>query len=145
MANDSRQEPYRGYRFTVDDISVQTGFSECSGLTFDTDPVEYREGKDEPHVRKLRGLRKYANIVLKRGISKDLSLWNWYLDVINGADKPKDGAIVLHNEKGEPVLRWQFYGGWICKWEGPSLNATSNDVAIESIEICVERVELEAA
>ena len=36
-----------------------------------------------------------------------------------------------------------FENGWICKWEGPMMNATTNDVAIESIEICVEQVLLQ--
>jgi phage tail-like protein len=49
---------------------------------------------------------------------------------------------VLQDEQHNDVLRWQFQNGWICKWEGATMNATSNDVAIESIEIVHERLEL---
>jgi phage tail-like protein len=49
---------------------------------------------------------------------------------------------VLQDELHQDVLRWEWTAGWICKWEGPSFNATTNDLAIEAIEICVERVEL---
>ena len=76
MATGDRKDPFRGYNFRVeiDDTEV-AGFSECSGLTFDVDPVEYREGTDLPlHVRKLTGLRKFANIMLKRGFTDNKQL-----------------------------------------------------------------------
>jgi phage tail-like protein len=145
MATGERTDPYRGFNFKVQiDDSDVAGFSEASGLTFDVDSVDYREGTDVPlHVRKLTGLRKFANIALKRGFTDNTELWDWYKKVLNGVPDRRDGAIVLQDEEHQEVLRWNFENGWICKWEGPSMNATSNDVAIESIEICVERVELE--
>jgi len=80
MANGNRVDPFRGYNFHVEiGAAVNMGFRECSGLTFDTDVVEYREGTDRNlHVRKLYGLRKFANIQLKRGIITDPQLWQWY-------------------------------------------------------------------
>jgi phage tail-like protein len=140
----SRDDPYRGFNFRIElDDATVAEFSECSGLTFDTDPVEYREGTDILlHVRKLTGLRKFGNIALKRGFTDNTELWDWYKMVLNGVPKRRNGAVVLQDEEHSDVLRWEFERGWICKWEGPSLNATSNDVVIESVEICVERVEL---
>ena len=62
--------------------SAVAGFRECSGLSFNTDPVEYREGTDVPlHVRKLTGLRKFANLVLKRGFTANTDLFKWYKTV----------------------------------------------------------------
>lgn len=144
MPPGERNDPYRGFNFRVeiDDVNVAV-FSEASGLTFDVDPVDYREGTDQGlYVRKLTGLRKFANIVLKRGFTQNRELWDWYLSVLNGITERRNGAIVLQDEDHQDQLRWEFQEGWICKWEGPALNATSNDVAIESIEICIERVEL---
>lgn len=141
---EDRVDPYRAFNFRVeiDETSV-AGFSEASGLAFDMDTVEYREGSDVPlHVRKLTGLRKFGNLTLKRGFTQDRQLWDWYLSVLNGIALRRGGAIVLQDENHDDVARWEFEGGWICKWEGPSMNATGNDVAIESIEICVERVEM---
>lgn len=144
MATGERKDPFRGFNFQVQiDNSSVAGFRECSGLSFTTDPVEYREGTDKPlHPRKLTAMRKFANISLKRGMTDSKELWNWYKNVLNGKTDRRDGAIVLKDEEHNEVMRWKFENGWICKWEGPSMNATSNDVAIESIEICVERVEL---
>lgn len=139
-----RSDPYRSYNYLVEiDGAASAGFSEASGLTFDVDPVDYREGTDpQLHVRKLTGLRKFSNIMLKRGITQNRELWDWYRDVLNGVVERRNGSITLHDEEYNAVLRWEFSEGWICKWEGPAMNASGNDVAIESIEICVERVEL---
>jgi phage tail-like protein len=145
MATGERVDPYRGFNFRVEIDKVQVaGFRECSGLSFTTDSVDYREGTDVPlHVRKLTGLRKYANISLKRGITQEKSLWDWYKNVVNGVEDRRGGAVILQDEQHNPVLRWNFENGWISKWEGPSVNATGNDVALETIEITVESVELQ--
>jgi len=145
MPTGDRQDPYRGFNFRIEiDKTPVAGFRECSGLTANTDPVDYREGTDIPlHVRKLTGLRKFTNIVLKRGYTQNKDLWNWYKNVLNGVPDRRDGAIILQDEEHNPVMRWHFVNGFICKWEGPSMNATSNDVAVESLEICPERVELQ--
>ncbi len=139
-----RIDPYRAYNYIVELAgAASAGFSEASGLTFDVDPVDYREGTDpQLHVRKLTGLRKFGNIALKRGITQNRELWDWYKEVLNGVVQRRNGAITLRDEEYNDVLRWEFSEGWISKWEGPSMNASGNEVAIESIEITVERVEL---
>jgi phage tail-like protein len=144
MATGERKDPFHVFNFRVeiDETSV-AGFREVSGLSFTTDPVEYRDGTDIPlHTRKLTGLRKFPNLVLRRGFTDSRELWSWYSNVLNGVPDRREGAIVLQDELHQDVMRWEFFGGWICKWEGPAMNATTNDVAIEAIEICVERVEL---
>lgn len=144
MPTGERVDPFRGYNFVVEiDQTDVAGFSEAGGLTFNVDTVDYREGADLPlHVRKLTGLRKFSNITLKRGLTDNRQLWDWYKAVLNGKTERRNGAIVLRDEDHNPVARWNFENGFICKWEGQNFNATSNDVFIESIEICVERVEL---
>lgn len=144
MPDRDRPDPFRGYNFRVElDGVVQAAFREFSGLTFETDVVEYREGNEARlHVRKLRGLRKFTNLQGKRGITTDLQLWNWYNQILNGDAPLRDGAIVLTDEMQVDKLRWTFKNATITKWEGPTFNATANDVAIEMIELAVDRVEL---
>src|SRR6266545_1973955 len=130
MPTGQRNDPYRGFNFRVEinglDGTIQAGFREAGGMTLNTDPVEYREGNEvRLNVRKLTGLRKFANITLKRGYSQDIRIWKWYQNVLNGVDDRREGALILLDEQRNPVLRWNFDGGWICKWEGPALNATS--------------------
>lgn len=144
MATGDRNDPYRGYNFRLEiEKSAVAGFSECGGLTFDTDPVDYREGNETRlSVRKLMGLRKFMNISLKRGYTQNKELWNWYKNILNGQSDRRGGAIVLQDELHQDVLRWNWTDGWITKYEGPAFNAHTNDVTIEHLEIVVEHVEI---
>ena len=139
-----REDPYRGYNFLIEIEGVPVaGFSEVGGLSGDGDVVEYREGTDIPlSVRKLPGLRKYANITLKRGYTTNRVLWQWRLRVINGTVDRRHGAIVLLDEQRKRVAEWGFENGWIVKYEGPPLNAKGNDVALETVEIAHEGLRL---
>lgn len=134
-------DPYRGFNFVVEiDGITEAGFRECSGLDTSTDSVDYREGNDPNHVRKLTGLNKYAPITLKRGIADSDKLWKWRQTVIEGKTERKNISIVLLNEAREEKWRWNLRKAWPSKWTGPSLNATSNEVAIETLEIVHEEM-----
>lgn len=138
---DGNPDPYRGYRFRIELDDVERGaFQECSGLDFSQDPIEYREGPDPLYVRKLPGLTKYSNIVLKWGITKDEELWEWREEALNGTIKRKSGSIVLVDDEGNDKTRWDFQAGWPAKWTGPTFNATANEVAVETLEIAHELV-----
>ena len=138
-----RADPYTPLRFIVEIDGIQSAaFSEVSGLDSETDVLEYRTGAD-PVARKIPGQTKFANITLKRGLTKDRSLWNWRLSVVEGTPQRRNGAIVLLDATGAPVLRFNFRNGWPCKWEGPLLNARATEVAIETLEIAHEGLELD--
>jgi phage tail-like protein len=137
------ENPYAQFNFLmeIDGLSV-AGFSEVSGLTTEQDVIEYREGSDTQTVRKIPGLRKYGNITLKRGFTQNRELWLWRKTAIDGMTERKSGAIILLDEARAEVLRWEFGRAWIAKWEGPTLNATANEAAIESMELAVEDLRL---
>jgi phage tail-like protein len=134
-----RNDPYSAFNFLIEiDGVTQAGFSECSGLTTETDPIEYRNGDEDITVRKLPGLKKYTNISLKRGFTDSKELWQWRKSVMDGKTERQPGAIVVLNEAREEALRFTFREGWPSKWEGPTLNAKNNEVSIETLEICHE-------
>lgn len=137
----ARVDPFAKYNFLleIDGISA-AGFTEVGGLSFEQDIINYREGADPNHVRKQPGLAKFANISLKRGYTKDKQLWDWRKTTLDGKTERKNGAIILLDESRAPALRWEFSQGWVSKYEGPALNATANEAAIEAIEIAVEQV-----
>jgi len=146
MPTSDRNDPYTAFNFLVEiDGVVVGGFSECSGLQTETPPIEYRTGAEDITVRKLPGLRKSPNIVLKRGFTQDTSLWDWRKLVMDGKTERRSGSIVLHNEAREPALRWNFVEGWPSKLMGPALNGKNNEVAIETLEIAHEGLDLEVA
>ncbi len=144
MPPGDRIDPYAQFNFLVEiDNVTRAGFTECGGLTTEQDVIDYREGSEDTIVRKIPGLRKITNITLKRGFTQDRELWEWRKTTIDGRTERRAGAIVLLDEAREEVLRFNFREGWVCKWDGPQLNASTNEVAIESLEICHEGLELE--
>lgn len=145
MPTGERKDPYAAFNFIVDIDGMKAVFSECSGLSTDTDPIEYRTGEADNTVSKIPGLKKFANISLKKGMTQDLALWEWRKTVLDGLTERKSGSITLLNEAREPVLRWNFKEGWPNKWEGPAMKATGNEVAIVTLEIAHEGLDLEMA
>ncbi len=144
MPTGDRKDPYHVFNFLVEINGItRAGFRECSGLDSANDAVDYREGNEDITVRKLPGLVKYSNITLKWGITDDASLWEWRKKAIDGKVERKNGSIILLDDAGEENLRWNFREGWPTKWTGPSFNATGNEVAIETLEIAHEGLELQ--
>jgi phage tail-like protein len=139
-----RDDPYQQFNFLVEiDGIPRAGFMECSGMTTDTDPIDYREGADiNLNVRKLSGLRKYSNIVLKRGYTKDKTLWDWRKKIINGQMERRSADVILLDEARNEVLRWRIREAWISKWESGPFNAKGTDVAVETIELMHEGLEM---
>ncbi len=132
--------PYLQFNFLLEiEGLTAAGFTEVSGMNTETDVVEYRVGSDPTHVRKLPALSKYGNITLKRGYTQSRELWDWRKSTLDGLTIRKSGAIILLDEARQPALRWEFFDAWVNKYEGPALNATANEAAVESIEFVCER------
>jgi phage tail-like protein len=145
-----REDPYASHQFEIgitgisdDGTAVKGSFSECTGLDVSMDPIEYRNGSEDFTPRKIPGLKKFPNIVLKRGIIGDLSFWNWILEGMNGAVHRTEGAIILIDEAKNEVMRWHFKRGWPTKFTGPALNAKTNEIAMETLEIAHEGLSID--
>jgi phage tail-like protein len=146
-----RDDPYGGYNFEIvingisdDGTAVKGSFAEASGLEVDIQPIEYRNGAEDITMRKIPGLKKFPNIVLKRGILGDVALWNWIQEAMDGKVNRTEGSVVLLDENKQEVMRWNFKRGWPCKWTGPGLNAKNNEIGMETLEICHEGLQLDA-
>lgn len=143
--------PLTGLHFEVKwgDSQNTSNFSEVSGLTMEADVVEYRGGSDPAlTVRKLPGLKKYGNVTLKRGIMPKEAgdgLFAWYATIREGDVQRRSVTISLLNEERAPVMTWTVRDAWPVKVEGPGLNATGNEVAIESLEFASEGIKVEVA
>ncbi len=136
-------DPFNGYNFWVEwDGIVHAGFRECTGLTATRAVTSYREGTDKTLVqRQLPGLNTFGNISLKRGITDNDELWKWHQELITGEEiKRRNVSIILASDKGEETLRWDLENCWITTWTGPDFNATSSEVAIESVELVHEGI-----
>jgi phage tail-like protein len=145
MANDKRNDPFRAYNFSVEIDGIPNGgFAEVSGLTAEAKAVDYREGTDrQSNVRKLPGPASFGPVTLKRGYTKDNTLWQWYGNILNGQPDRRNVTIILMNEAREPQMRWHAADVLITKIEGPSFKASGNEVAMESVELVHEGLTLE--
>ena len=138
-----RNDPYVAFNYLIEIGGIRAGgFNEVSGLDGEIEPVDYRNGDEDFVARKLPGMKKYPNIVLKRGIIGDLDAFQWFQAGAAGAVDRREGAIIMRDEERNEVMRWKFVRGWACKYTGPSLKADSSAVAIETIEICHEGLQV---
>ena len=142
----ARRDPFKNYSFLVEiDGIASAAFASVSGLAAEAEVIEYREGSDPlSSSRKLPGRVRYPNVTLTRGITTSLDLWNWWQAVVDGGGVVRRNVVVvLLDDSRTPALRWLLRNAWIAKIEGPNLHAGGNEVAIESIELAHEGLELE--
>ena len=137
-------DPYRNFRFRVEIDGIdQGGFREVTVADSTQDPIEYREGTELPTVRKVPGLIKYGNVTLKWGITDSMALYEWRKAVEDGKtkDNRKNMAVIVIDEEGNEKSRWNFSNAWPSKYDPADLNATANEIAIETLEIVHEKME----
>ncbi len=141
----ARQDPLRRFRFRLEiDGIEQAAFSEVTIGDLSSDPIDYREG-DEARltVRRLSGLTKYGNVTLKWGVTDSMDLYKWRKSIEDGktSSNRKNMAVVLIDDEGKEKSRWNFSNAWPTKYDPADLNATANEIAIETLEIAHEKME----
>ncbi len=142
MGTAVRTDPYLNFNFLVEiDGIARAAFHEASGFDSTIDVIEHREGGDNLTPRKLPGMTKHSNIVLKWGMTDDAQLYQWHRDAVQGRVQRRNGSIVLLDRRGQEVARWNFLSAWPSKWTGPSFTAEGTDVAIETLELAHEGIE----
>jgi len=109
-------------------------FSECSGLSAEWEVFEYAEGGEHRFVHKLRTRRKYPNLVLKRGVTYEDALLKWFLEQQEREKRNQRTVTLVGDDEQDPKAD-TFAAAFALKWQGPSLNAKSTNVAMETLEI----------
>jgi phage tail-like protein len=131
-----RLDPFKSFHFLVEIEGILAGgFSECQGLSVETEVHEYREGGVNDHVHRFAGPSRSPNIVLRHGLTVIDTLWEWHQDVVRGDIRRRNGSIYLLDDRRLPVTWWDFRAAYPVKWSGPDLNAGSASVAVESVEL----------
>ena len=141
----ARPDPLRNFRYRLEIDSIQqAGFSEVAVGDLSTDPIEYREGDEPTTVRKLNGLNKYGNITLKWGVTDSMELADWHQLVVDDATKLDDArrtvVIRIQDEAGEEKAAYEVIKAWPCKFDPSDFNATGNEAAIDTLELCNEGI-----
>jgi phage tail-like protein len=134
-------------------------FSEVSGLNAEMETEEYREGGSNTGPHKFIKWGRYPNLVFRRGVTLNTDLWDWYYAALYKAKNPvRKNGMVLLTDRGAgasslaggptplglpgidrlPVAIWFFRNALPERLLGPTLNAKSNEIAIESLELVHE-------
>jgi len=121
-------------------------FREVTGLDSETEVIEHRvTGKNgNLIVQKIPGALKWSNITMKRGITDDRKLHDWRKQIEDGQIEQarKNGTITCYApDLKTEVAKYTFKRGWPCKWVGPALDATKNELAIEELTLAHEGLE----
>ena len=137
-----RKDPFTNNRFLLEIDGVeQAAFAEAVIPDQSSDPIEYRNGNEETTVRKIPGLRKYANVNLKWGTTDSMDMYDWFKATHDDHDikeQRKAISIVVQDETGEEAVRYTFREAWISKYNPGDLKGTDNAILIEEVEIVHE-------
>jgi phage tail-like protein len=116
-----RVDPYGEHNFVVELNGItRAGFRECAG-------------PDSSH----------SDITLSRGFTIDAWLWEWRQKTRAGTVERHDVSISMLDENGDARITWNLFECWPSGWSGPSLNAVSDEIAIERLTLSYERIELD--
>ena len=143
----ARDDPFRNFKFRVEiDGVAEAAFSEVAIGETSTEAIDYREGTEPNHVRKLPGMTKYGNITLKRGVTDSQVIYQWHKDIVDGkiGEKRKSIAIVVIDEAGKDKARFVVSECWPTKYDPSDLNGKGNEVFIELLELVNEGIERRA-
>jgi phage tail-like protein len=146
-----RENPYSAFNFIValggatgtgELGKVIGGFSDVSGLGFEVNYAEYRNGNEQKNtVRKVAGTFKNDDITLKRGLVGSADLFDWLKAVANGNHEPRTVTITLLDEARQEVASWKLEKAQPKKWTGPTLAAKGGgEVAMEELSLVHEGI-----
>ncbi|MEX0761916.1 MAG: phage tail protein [Dehalococcoidia bacterium] len=127
--------------FSVDGLLIGE-FSEVSGLSAEIAVETVQEGGQNEFEHKLPGRMSWPNLVLKRGMTNNEGLFNWFRkssgEGFAGAGHKltrTTGVLMLLRPNGRTLREWSFYDAFPVRWNGPSLASASTDIATEELEI----------
>ena len=126
------------------DTTVDAGFRAVRGLEGTLETERHEEGGLNDRVRIFPTRMSWNNLTLERGVGLSDELWDWYADYLTGRGRRRDGLVVLLNDRQVPVIYWKFIRGLPVRWTGPTLDAQNNGLAIETLEIAHEGLDVQS-
>ena len=172
--NDDFQAPMFGFRFNVafvrEPISARGGgsgasgdeplcegaFSEVTGLEATMEARAIKEGGANYGAHQRAGQVNFATVVLKRGMTQERDLWNWWGLFSGGGTSDgrmrANGAfahrltvrITMLDIDGTPRMKWRLERAMPVKFKAADFNGRAIDVGIEEIHLAHEGLFFEA-
>jgi phage tail-like protein len=125
----------------VDGVRV-TMLTEVSGLGWERDVIEVREGGDpDATTRRLPGRMKPGEVTLTRGLSTDLTFEQWMRDPVPVGRPRRTVSVALFDTEGQAVARYHLEHAWPSKLQVTGLRSGGTEVALESLTLVHEGLE----
>ena len=152
QSNETTTTPFSTFNFQVEinldgepDALCSAAFSDCSGLDMTMEPKTIKEGGNNNQTIHLVGPVRYGQLTLKRGMTSNFDLWNWFERVVapGGGNVRANCVVVMLAPDGKTEqVRFELTNCLPVKMSAPSLNAKDGQLAIEEIQIVYERLRL---
>jgi phage tail-like protein len=125
----------KNFEVDLQGLNVKLGFfTQVTGFSSQVDVLEYAEGGQNTFVHRLPTRTKQGNITLKRGVTKEKALLQWFQSTVVKV-QPADLSINVLDELGNTIQSWSFRNAYPVKWTGSDLNAGGNEFMTQSLEI----------
>jgi phage tail-like protein len=142
MASAQKPRPTNHFRLNVGGKEAIGQFREISGLDTESEIIEQKEvdANGRQVTVKVSGADKWSNIELKRGVDVDKGLYEWRRMVEDkGPDEARtDCTLELLDYDGSAIATYSITQAWPVKYTGVSMNAGSNEIAVEGITLAHE-------
>jgi phage tail-like protein len=149
-ANETVIYPFTAFNFAVEVTRdgeaarlCSAAFSDCDGLEMTMDVKTIRQGGDNARDIRLTGPVKYGQLTLKRGMTANFDLWEWFNAVVQDPSLRASAEVVLLAPDGNTErARFLLDRCVPVKLKAPALNAKDGIVAVEELQLAYESLTL---
>ena len=140
-ASQRTKYPLAAYNFRVAVGESVMSFTEVSGLVREYETLTYKHGLSFWEGESIVKFRydKYVQVTMKKGVVAGATRVHDWLESV---DK-KSLSVSLCDEQGQAVVTWQIKKAIIVKLEAPSLQASGNEAAIETLTLMASGISVE--
>ena len=118
-------------------------FAECTGLEATMEPKVIKAGGANYGAAQRPGPVTFATVILKRGMTSNRDLFNWFALVNGNSYKYRLSAeIEMQDAAGNTVVTWGLDRCLPVKFKAADLNAKGGDVGIEELHLAHEGLRL---
>ena len=144
LIDERTDDLYGGFHFLLEVEAVNgygmrqviAGFNSVTGGGVKIEKRDTTHG-DDLHKTHAPGAIEYENLSLGRVLSRNRDLLEWLNKILDGETDRRSGSIIILNNDGEELRRWNFYDAYPIAWTGPELSSDSSTIAVEKFELAV--------
>jgi phage tail-like protein len=143
IVDTAAEDPLVAFNFALEVQGTVTGyFTEVSGLGSETETTEHLVvgASGQQVVKKVPGRLKWDDMTFKRGITSNLDIWTWRKQVEEGdvLGARKNGSVIMYDQTGKEVARWNFENAWPSKVSGPQPKSDDSAIGVEELVVVHE-------